>query len=219
MIMPTTKKPEKKAKKPVAPKAHPPVAGKTAKPARKPAAKPVPKKVEKPVAKAEKTPLKATAKAAKPVVTVADQTVVAEAEETAAAEAAKSGSFIPAIGRRKTTVARVRLVKNGKGLITVNGRKMEEYFNTYDFREDVRAPLKAVGQDEAVDISARVTGGGMRGQSQAVRLGIARALIQLNPTFRTALKKLGFLSRDSRKRERKKFGKKSARRAPQWSKR
>jgi len=217
MIMPTTKKPEKKEKKPE----------KTAaKPARKPA---VPKAESKrtaksasaanPVMKKAETSLDATANASASEPPIADETVVADAEETAAADAAKSGSFIPAIGRRKTSIARIRLVKNGKGLITINGRKMEEYFNTFDFREDIRAPLKAAGQNETVDISARVTGGGMRGQSQAVRLGISRALIQLNPTFRSTLKKMGFLTRDPRKRERKKFGKKSARRSPQWSKR
>lgn len=149
----------------------------------------------------------------------ADEDVVVEAEEMAATESAKGGSFIPALGRRKTSVAHVRLIKNGKGMITVNGKKMEQYFSTYDLREQLTAPLKAVGQDTAVDISSKVEGGGIRGQAEAVRLGISRALIELNPTFRTALKKLGYLTRDSRRRERKKFGKKSARRSPQWSKR
>ncbi|MFA5936191.1 MAG: 30S ribosomal protein S9 [Patescibacteria group bacterium] len=126
---------------------------------------------------------------------------------------------MPAIGRRKTSVARVRLIKNGKGTITVNGKKMEAYFSTFDLREQVASPMKTVGQDTTVDISAKVEGGGIRGQAQAIRQGISRALIELNPTYRTALKKLGYLTRDSRKRERKKFGKKSARRSPQWSKR
>jgi small subunit ribosomal protein S9 len=149
----------------------------------------------------------------------ADDTVVEQAEEMSAAESAKGGSFIPAIGRRKTSVARVRLIKNGKGTVTVNGQKAEVFFTTFDLREQAIAPLKAVGQEAAVDVSAKVEGGGIRGQAEALRLGISRALIELNPTFRTALKKLGYLTRDSRKRERKKFGKKSARRSPQWSKR
>ncbi|MEK7656021.1 MAG: 30S ribosomal protein S9 [Patescibacteria group bacterium] len=144
---------------------------------------------------------------------------VAEAEIVAASERAKGGSFIAALGRRKTSIAQVRLIKNGKGIVTINGREMEKYFSTYDVRDDVMSPLRAVGQETSVDVSAKVVGGGIRGQAQAVRLGIARALIELNPTFRVALKKLGYLSRDSRKRERKKFGKKSARRSPQWSKR
>jgi small subunit ribosomal protein S9 len=151
--------------------------------------------------------------------TKVDDAAVMDAEEMNAAEMAKGGSFIPAIGRRKTSVARVRLIKNGKGMITVNGKKAETFFSTFALREQVFAPLKAVGQETAVDVSAKVEGGGIRGQSEALRQGISRALIELNPTFRTALKKLGYLTRDSRKRERKKFGKKSARRSPQWSKR
>jgi len=165
---------------------------------------------------ADATPKKKTVK--KKVV-AADEAVVVEAEEMNAAETAKGGSFIPAVGRRKTSVARVRLIKNGKGMITVNGKKMEQYFTTYELRALVGAPLKSTGQETAVDVSAKVEGGGIRGQAEAVRHGLSRALIELNPTFRTALKKLGYLTRDSRKRERKKFGKKSARRSPQWSKR
>lgn len=144
---------------------------------------------------------------------------VMELADAVASEQAKGGSFIPAVGRRKTSIARVRLIKNGKGLITVNGRTYQTYFSTYDLREQVVSPLKVTGQETAVDVSVRVTGGGIRGQAEASRHGIARALIVLNPMFRGALKKLGYLTRDARKRERKKFGLKSARRAPQWSKR
>lgn len=150
---------------------------------------------------------------------VFDKNVVVEAESLAAAESAKGGSFIPALGRRKTSVARVRLIKNGKGIITINGRTLEKFFGTRALREEIVSPLRAVGQLEAVDISAKVNGGGIRGQAQAIKLGISRALVELNPTFRVVLKKLGYLTRDPRKRERKKFGKKSARRSPQWSKR
>lgn len=143
----------------------------------------------------------------------------AELADIAAGKAAKGGSFIPAIGRRKTSVARVRLIKNGKGLVTVNGKPMTGYFTTYELREQVMTPLKLTGQETAVDVSVKVDGGGVRGQAEAVRHGLSRALIQLNPTFRKSLKKLGYLTRDSRKKERKKFGLKGARRAPQWSKR
>jgi small subunit ribosomal protein S9 len=143
----------------------------------------------------------------------------ADLADEVASRAAKGGSFIPAVGRRKTSVARVRLIKNGKGTITVNGRKMDTYFTTYDLREQIIQPLKVTGQETAVDVSAMVGGGGIRGQAEAVRHGLSRALIQLNPTFRKTLKKLGYLTRDARKRERKKFGLKGARRAPQWSKR
>jgi small subunit ribosomal protein S9 len=131
----------------------------------------------------------------------------------------KSGSFIPAVGRRKTAIARVRLIKNGKGAITINGREMKDYFNTYELRNIVTSALETAGQLDAVDVSAKVVGGGIRGQAEAVRHGISRALIVLNPTFRKSLKKLGFLTRDARKKERKKPGLKKARRAPQWSKR
>ncbi len=168
--------------------------------------------------KPKRAPRKAVVK--KPVMKdPAADTPIAEAEIIAASERAKGGSFIAALGRRKTSQARVRLIKNGKGTVTVNGREMEKYFTTYDVRDDVMSPLRAVGQETSVDVSAKVVGGGIRGQAQAIRLGIARALIELNPTFRVALKKLGYLSRDSRKRERKKFGRKGARRSPQWSKR
>ncbi len=146
-------------------------------------------------------------------------TLAVENDQQAAAKNAKGGSFIPSVGRRKRAIARVRLIKNGKGTVSVNGKTMEEYFTTYDLRTQVVAPLKAVGQDTAVDVSVKVVGGGIRGQAEAIRHGIARSLIVLNPTFRKTLKKLGYLSRDPRQKERKKFGLKGARRAPQWSKR
>lgn len=149
----------------------------------------------------------------------AEEIEVLEMADEAAGKAAKGGSFIPAVGRRKTSTARVRLIKNGKGTITINGRKMTDYFSTYDLRDQIINPLKVTGQETAVDISAKVVGGGIRGQAEAVRLGLSRALIVLNPTYRKTLKKLGYLTRDARKRERKKPGLKSARRAPQWSKR
>lgn len=116
-------------------------------------------------------------------------------------------------------MARVRLIKNGSGVITVNGRPYDSYFGGYEYQKQVQEPLVVVGQADAVDVSTKVTGGGMRGQAEAVRQGISRALVQLNPTFRKSLKKLGYLSRDARAKERKKPGLKRARRAPQWSKR
>lgn len=179
--------------------------------AKKPAAKKAPVKADAKKPAAKKAPAKSKAKEA--------PTLVVEAEQAAAAKTAKGGSFIPAIGRRKTSIARVRLIKNGKGLISINGKPYNEFFGNYDLRAQIEAPLKAIGQSDAVDVSAKVTGGGVRGQAEAVRHGIARALIQLNPTFRKTLKKLGYLSRDPRKKERKKPGLKSARRSPQWSKR
>lgn len=144
---------------------------------------------------------------------------VLESDEKEASKSAKGGSFIPTVGRRKRAIARVRLIKNGKGAITVNGKAYDKYFTTFELREIVSSPLKTSGQETSVDVSVMVKGGGIRGQAEAVRHGISRALIQLNQTFRKSLKKLGYLERDSRKKERKKFGLKGARRAPQWSKR
>lgn len=140
-------------------------------------------------------------------------------EEAVASASAKGGSFISAVGRRKTSIARVKLIKNGKGTITVNGRPVDEYFTTYEQRLIVKSPLAVTGNETAVDVSANVEGGGVHGQAESVRLGLTRALIVLNPTYRKTLKKLGFLTRDPRAKERKKFGLKRARRAPQWSKR
>ena len=164
------------------------------------------KEVKKPVKRAPKK-----------VVEVKEDAAL-EASEVEASEVAKGGSFIATVGRRKTSVARVRLIKNGKGLVTVNGKKLAEYLPS-ELCDLVVSPLKVAGLFGAVDISVKTNGGGVRGQAEAMRHGISRALLVLNPTYRASLKKLGYLTRDSRKRERKKPGLKSARRAPQWSKR
>jgi small subunit ribosomal protein S9 len=129
------------------------------------------------------------------------------------------GSYLYGLGRRKTSIARVRVIKTGTGKVTINGKPMAEYFTTYAQRTMVEAPLKITGNETAVDIEAMAQGGGLNGQAEAVRLGTSRALLELNPTYRKTLKKLGFLTRDPRAKERKKFGLKRARRAPQWSKR
>lgn len=131
----------------------------------------------------------------------------------------EAGSYIGGLGRRKTAIARVKLVKSGTGQIKVNGRDAEVVFPGFELGGLVRNALKVVGMDGAVDVIANVTGGGMRGQAEAVRLGLARALVELNPTYRKVLKKLGYMTRDPRAKERKKPGLKKARRAPQWSKR
>lgn len=161
--------------------------------------------------KAKKAPAKKTTRAKK--------AVEAPLEAEVMQEALKGGSFIYGLGRRKTSIARVRVIKNGKGAITVNGRPMDKYFTTYELSMIVTSPLKTTGNESAVDVSAQVEGGGLRSQAEAVRLGTSRALVELNPTYRKTLKKLGYLTRDARKKERKKFGLKKARRAPQWSKR
>ena len=122
-------------------------------------------------------------------------------------------------GRRKSSVARVHLFEGGNGTITINGRDIDEYFGLEALKMVVRQPLEATGTVGKVDISATVSGGGVSGQAGALRHGIARALLSVDPAYRTILKQAGFLTRDPRMKERKKYGLKAARRAPQFSKR
>ena len=123
-----------------------------------------------------------------------------------------------ATGRRKEAVARVRLVE-GTGSYQLNGRSIDEFFPTRAHRMIVSSPLRLAGKDKGLDVVARIEGGGVSGQAGALRLGIARALIALDPEFRPLLKKEGFLTRDPREKERRKYGLKKARKAPQYSKR
>ena len=122
-------------------------------------------------------------------------------------------------GRRKSSVARVHLFPNGTGAITINGRDIEEYFGLETLKLIVRQPLVTTSTVGKVDIVATVSGGGVTGQAGAIRHGIARALLLMNEEFRPALKSAGFLTRDPRMKERKKYGLHAARRAPQFSKR
>ena len=122
-------------------------------------------------------------------------------------------------GRRKSSVARVRVYENGTGSITVNGRDINDYFGLDTLKLVVNQPLVTTDMVGKVDIVVTVAGGGVSGQAGAIRHGISRALILLNPEFRAALKAAGFLTRDPRMKERKKYGLKAARRAPQFSKR
>ena len=122
------------------------------------------------------------------------------------------------VGRRKAAVARV-YVKPGKGTITVNHKPMETYFPLDIFQYVVKQPLLVLENAESYDITINLTGGGIHGQAEAARLGIARALIEINPEWRTIMKKHGFLTRDSREVERKKPGQPGARRKFQFSKR
>lgn len=122
------------------------------------------------------------------------------------------------VGRRKTSVVRVRLV-DGDGKVFVNGKKLEEYFPSMATRLRVLEPLRLVGVESRFDVHATAEGGGTTGQTDALRLGIARALIENEPELRPQLKKAGFLTRDPRAVERKKYGLRKARRAPQYTKR
>ncbi len=123
-----------------------------------------------------------------------------------------------ATGRRKEAVARVRMTP-GTGSFEVNGRPLEEYFTTRAQRMIVTAPLRLVEQEKTMDFTARIEGGGVNGQAGALRHSIARALIDMDPELRPTLKKEGMLRRDAREKERRKYGLKKARKAPQFSKR
>ena len=122
-------------------------------------------------------------------------------------------------GRRKSSVARVRVFENGTGVITINGRDINDYFGLDTLKLVVNQPLITTAMVGKVDVSVTIAGGGVSGQAGAIRHGISRALLTLNPEYRTTLKAAGFLTRDPRMKERKKYGLKAARRAPQFSKR
>ena len=122
-------------------------------------------------------------------------------------------------GRRKSSVARVRVYENGTGSITINGRDIDNYFGLDTLKLVVNQPLVAADLVGKVDLVVSVTGGGVSGQAGAIRHGLSRALLLVNGEFRPTLKAAGFLTRDPRMKERKKYGLKAARRAPQFSKR
>ena len=122
-------------------------------------------------------------------------------------------------GRRKSSIARVRVYENGTGSIVINGRDIDEYFGLETLKLIVRQPLVTTGLVDKVDVVVSVVGGGVSGQAGAIRHGISRALVAMNPEYHAALKAAGFMTRDPRMKERKKYGLKAARRAPQFSKR
>ncbi len=130
----------------------------------------------------------------------------------------ESNPYFYGTGRRKSSVARVR-VYPGTGKVTINDRDIDDYFGLETLKTIVRQPLVLTETAEKFDIVCRVSGGGVSGQAGAIRHGIARALLQFDENLRPALKKAGFLTRDPRMKERKKYGLKAARRAPQFSKR
>jgi small subunit ribosomal protein S9 len=161
---------------------------------------------------------------AEPAVAVeAEPAVEAEVEtETEAAPAAPvirlTGEVAQTVGRRKEAVVRVRLTP-GSGQFRLNGKTLEEYFPNKVHQQLIREPLVILEKPEIFDVRANLKGGGITGQAGALRLAIARALIEIDPEDRPALKKAGFLTRDPRVKERKKYGLKKARKAPQYSKR
>jgi small subunit ribosomal protein S9 len=149
--------------------------------------------------------------------------VVAASKKAAAPKvdhtAGATGSYVYAIGRRKSAIAQVRLYTTGSGNITVNRKTLAEYLPVDELQDSVKLPLKTLGLDVSSDVVAVAHGGGIRGQADAIKLGIARAALKINPDFRTSLKPLGVLTRDPREKERKKYGLKKARKSPQWAKR
>lgn len=129
------------------------------------------------------------------------------------------GPYYYGMGRRKTAVARVRLYPNGDGHIVVNGRDADQYFGRETLMQQVRSPLRQLELNNRFTITVKVVGGGVSGQAGAVRHAISRALIRADEEFRPTLRKNGFLTRDPRMKERKKYGLKRARKAPQYTKR
>jgi small subunit ribosomal protein S9 len=143
--------------------------------------------------------------------------VLAQPISTAAIDLA-AGARYRATGKRKTAVARV-IVKPGSGSYTINGRSLEQYFPRITLQRNIRQPLETVGYEERMDVVARLHGSGVSAQADALRHGISRALLEADPNLRGELKRRGFLTRDSRAKERKKAGLKKARKRPQFSKR
>jgi len=142
----------------------------------------------------------------------------ATAPKTRASKATKGSHLAQTVGRRKEAIVRVRLMP-GTGVFTLNGRPLDNYFPNKVHQQLVREPLVTTERAESYDVIANLRGGGITGQAGALRLAVARALIEVDPDDRPALKKAGFLTRDARVTESKKYGLKKARKAPQYSKR
>ncbi len=129
------------------------------------------------------------------------------------------GEYIEAVGRRKTSSARVRLFPSTKTSFTINDKDVKVYFPTRELEKIVRDAMELVAGDDKYEVTIKISGGGIHSQAEAVRHGIAQALVKKDESVRTDLKKEGMLKRDGRAKERRKFGLKKARKAPQWSKR
>ncbi len=127
--------------------------------------------------------------------------------------------YIEAVGRRKTAIARVRITEGSKASFTINEKEVNDYFPTAELRNIVRDAMVKSGFQEKFVVTVKVLGGGIHAQAEAIRHGLARTLVERDEEVKNTLKKLGFLKRDSRQVERKKFGLKKARKAPTWSKR
>lgn len=146
--------------------------------------------------------------------TTKDKEKVKEAKATKAA-----GKYYYAVGRRKTSTCTVRLFPNGSGNVTVNQRDLKDFVGNQHLVDTALFPLRLIGKAKNFDMTARAVGGGITGQAEAMRLAVAKALVEMDPSLRSQLKAEGLLSRDARRVQRKMFGKKKARKSPQWSKR
>lgn len=134
-------------------------------------------------------------------------------------ESKKTKQYIEAVGRRKTATARVRITESAKGVFTINDKILNDYFATDELQKTVQDPFTKSKIVTKFDVTVKVLGGGSHSQAEAIRHGISRALTEFDEEMKGKLKKLGFLKRDPRSKERRKFGLKKARKAPQWSKR
>ena len=153
------------------------------------------------------------------VITKKEEIKKAEEKIEQTKEAQKSEKFLASIGRRKTAVARVRLYTSGSKSFTINEKDISNYLPTEELRDIAKSPLDRMSLLDQFAVSVHIEGGGIHAQAEAIRHGVARGLVMFDSEFKKKLKKAGFLTRDPRMRERKKFGLKRARRAPQWSKR
>lgn len=131
----------------------------------------------------------------------------------------KKEKFWQAVGRRKTSIAQVKILEGKEKFFLVNGKKLEDYFPSFELQKIAKSPLELLKYEDKFQILSQVKGGGLSSQAEAIRHALSRALVAFNSDLRKKLKKAGFLKRDPREKERKKFGLKRARRAPQWQKR
>lgn len=143
----------------------------------------------------------------------------ATSDKKTVSTAASKERYSEAVGRRKTSIARARLTASTKTAVVINGKDLVSYFPTKDLQDIVLEPFTKAKVPGTFDISIKVSGGGIHSQSEAIRHAISRVLIKINPTLRKQVKAEGFLKRDPRAKERRKFGLKKARKAPQWAKR
>lgn len=140
-------------------------------------------------------------------------------KKTPAKKTVAVSKYLEATGRRKTAVARVRIYPKGSGEIVVNDKNYTDYFQKKELQEMIISPFDKMNIEEKFKITVKVRGGGINAQAEAIRHGVSRALVMFDEEFKRRLRKIGYLTRDPRMKERKKFGLKRARKAPQWSKR